>query len=194
MLEGRPDAVLLQAELLAGEGFIRRLDRRIYKFVEFFRWWLFGFGPWQPDVETPGEVQNDRPCVVNFSEERYEHRVQFPQKMDPRGGNAVLANEFIREAIGQGVTIILVTVPKNPRLEKTRPSVPPAIKSLVERVTASSRQVEFWRYPTEVPSDSYCDFLHMNENGREVYSRWIATRIAEFVGRMPFGVTSQKRL
>jgi hypothetical protein len=194
MLEARPDAVLLQAELLAGAHFVPNLYRRIDKSVQFFRWWFFGFGPWQPDVETPWEVQNDRPCVTNFSEERYELRINYPQKIDVTGDSAASAENFIRKAVGQGVSIILVAVPKYPVVEKIRPSVPPTLEGSIERVTASSRQVELWRYPAEIPSDSYCDFLHMNEKGRKVYTDWITERIAELVSRRSFDLPSQSRL
>lgn len=193
MLRTRPDAILLQVEMLAGEPFVPEWQHQIESSLRYLKWQIVGSGPWQPDAETPWEVQYDRPCENNFSKERYWFRLQFPQKIDLMGKNAVLAKDFISEAVSQGVMIILIAVPKYPRLEKYRPSVPPALESLIEKVTVSSRQVEFWRYPAQVSSDNYCDFLHMNAKGREAFSFWLSSRIVGLIKGRSVGLASEGR-
>jgi hypothetical protein len=52
------------------------------------------------------------------------------------------------------------------------------MEDLIEDVIVSSERVDLWRYPGEVPAEGYCDFLHMNENGRALFSSWLVSRLA----------------
>ena len=75
-----------------------------------------------------------------------------------------------------GTQIILVDLPRSPVVAELVPS------PLQEQVSAVRRQLSevegfgSWT-PGELSESEYCDHGHMNERGREQYSRWLATRL-----------------
>ena len=85
-----------------------------------------------------------------------------------------------------GTRIVLLELPRSPDADD---AVPEPIKRggvrLRERLSQTER-FPFWD-PGVLPTDLYCDQLHMNANGRAVYSEWLARKLNALLGE-PSGV------
>ena len=91
--------------------------------------------------------------------------------------------DFLKPMQAAGTRVVLVKLPRSPSAE---PMVPDKLKQagseLREQLVAGHR-VLYWE-PGPIQESMYCDQGHFNQNGREFFSNWLATRVqAELVGR-----------
>jgi hypothetical protein len=75
-----------------------------------------------------------------------------------------------------GTRVALVEVPRSPRVDSLVPDeVRTGARLRLEELVARHG----WRHalPPQPPAEHYCDPMHMHEEGRETYSRWLAGAI-----------------
>ena len=174
-----PDVVVLQLELL---GLERGTLGRTILTREYIIWRLAGYGPWNPRNADQDELQFHKPCTNIQTEEALSRRLERTYEWlreDTAAESARLAREFIAKASSLGIRVVLLGIPMTERMEQERPSNPQRLLEIARELEAKANGVIYLNYPEVLPDDRYCDFVHMNEPGREEFSAWL---VRELVG------------
>lgn len=87
--------------------------------------------------------------------------------------------DFLDRARGRGITVVLLKMPRAPLAERVL--APEAYRGVIEarmkRYRAlGARELVF---PEELDLSHYLDYSHLNEKGREIFSRWLVVRLEE---------------
>ena len=188
ILAAEPDVVLLQLELL---GLERGPLGRTILTREYLIWRLAGFGPWNPRNVDQGELQFNKPCTNVQTEEALWRRLErtydwLEDNLDAESPR--LAREFIAKAVAKNITVVLLGIPMTERMEQERRSNPEHLLEIAQQLEAEAQNIAYLNYPGSLPDDRYCDFVHMNKQGREEYSSWILgelARLAQTEGSQP---------
>ena len=181
LFETQPHVIVFQVDLLGLEPFEPDFAWSAKIFLRYLRWSLVGSGPWEGYLGAPEPAQFERPCEIDQSKERLKRRLAFRPNIDPNGPNARMAVEFLRRAADRGIDVVLVSLQRSPRLEAEKPPVPRSLEGLVGTLTSASERIHLWQYPGEMAGANYCDFHHMNPQGRELYSKWLTSRLSELL-------------
>ena len=174
-----PDVVVLQLELL---GLERGALGRTLLTREYIIWRLAGFGPWNPRNADQDELQFYKPCTNIQTEDALSRRLERTYEWlrdDTAAESPRLAREFIAKASSLGTRVVLLGIPMTERMERERPSTPQHLQEIARELEAGTNGVVHLNYPEVLPDDRYCDFVHMNEPGREEFSAWL---VRELVG------------
>jgi len=73
---------------------------------------------------------------------------------------------FLADTTAARIPVLFISIPITRAGKEGLPSPPDeSVKTI-------------WKIPKPIADSSYCDFVHMNEKGREIYSNWLATLIS----------------
>ena len=185
LLAADPDVIVLQLELLGIEPSDRK--RRIV-LGNYLAWQLFGAGAWNPLHYDQRNAQFLLVCKNIRNDLNYTGRIRRRGDwMSDRefGRSAKLARDFVLQAAARGIRVLLVTIPKTPRMEAALPSDRKALLEAAAALQHESDNIVLLRYPREIPVERYCDFEHLNAAGRELYSAWLIEQVGVAVAGSP---------
>jgi hypothetical protein len=155
-----PKLIVIQEGLLAKE---RASRAKLLVGRSYLIWRLLGVGPWNPGNLDQRLMQVEARCEVLKDEDVEERRERVGRWVSfvPEGESARQAAAFMDEAASRGIEVALLAIPTTSAGREGLPSFErgPGLKPLV--VT------------TQIPNDSFCDIVHMNPQGRELYSAWL---------------------
>ncbi|HEX5078209.1 MAG TPA: hypothetical protein VFV80_03595 [Geminicoccaceae bacterium] len=170
LLAARPDVLVLQTELLAQE---RAEPARAVLLRDYAEWSMVGRGPWNPGDVDQAELQYGTPCTRESGPKALEERRRWVGRwlrVEPDGASAQLAERFVRRALAQQITVILLQVPRTSAMEEATVAENRQIQTAVDRLMAAYPQIRL--LAPAGPSDRrYCDLVHMDETGRRSFSR-----------------------
>jgi hypothetical protein len=181
VLAARPDLILIQDSLLYYDR-LKVMDFRLTQ--ELVLWQLIApdseFNPFRTNQK---ELQEDIPCSRDFSMEALDRRMRRIDEgsrfgVDHRNSRA--AREFIIEATALGIKVAILSLPVHPRLDA---ELSTADREGMTGQIAGELDAPVWSVPgsLKIGAEDYCDFVHLNNAGRDKLSAWLNTRIAEAI-------------
>lgn len=99
--------------------------------------------------------------------------------VDPTAPGYQRIKDLVGRAERLGVDVVLLAVPATSRARDhfygSGNSFYPGVMATIE----ADGLLEAWQYPGRLSDEQhYCDFLHLNERGRDLFSRWLADALA----------------
>ncbi|HSG73471.1 MAG TPA: hypothetical protein VLA12_23850, partial [Planctomycetaceae bacterium] len=143
------------------------------------KWRVFGPGDWDPLNLNQAELQTDQVDYNDKSEQRFERRrlsLTEWQGIDLKGPDAKQANDFIESARQRGISIVLLYTPVTARVEPLEKSIQQHLSGAVNR-QLEHEGVTLLEYTSEMDDSQFSDFVHMNERGREIYTKWLVPEL-----------------
>ena len=164
----KPKLIVVQEGLLAKE---RVSGAKLLVGRAYLIWRLLGVGPWNPGNLDQRLMQAEARCEVLNNEDVEERRERVGRWVSfvPEGDIARQAAVFMGEAASRGIEVALLAIPITSAGREGLPSFErgPDHKPLV--------------VATEIPDDLFCDVVHMNPQGRELYSAWLETTLGNLL-------------
>ena len=184
ILRLQPDVILLQADLLGRQRVLEQLSKPAL-LQNYLKWQVTGQGPWNPAKVDQMELQIDQVDYRDQSEARFERRLRSLnewQTINLNGQDSQLACDFIERSVGRGIPVVLHYIPVTNRATPLQQRMMSQLTPIVERL-ANKPGVSLLEYPDDLPSDHFGDFVHMNQQGREVYMSWLVPKLLTLADR-----------
>ena len=138
---------------------------------DFAIWSVVGRGSWDDSLEHQIEMQSDLRCegwlFTEESPEARSERVSEYFHMNPAGEPGRRATEFAAKLAASGTRVATVFIPAQPGGESM------ALRRPLDGMTLN---VDFAPDPS-----LYCDTVHLNEHGREIFTRNLANTISQWL-------------
>lgn len=193
VLMAKPDYIVLQDMLLTNmrppaRTFFAHYSNMVYQA------WLYRFRDLTPEqVWENNRYDIKMSCYNRYTISMMNRRIagtasRDRHNLDPaENGNIDLVRNFVRKAIAQGIGVIVLHMPSNTDVLDEfgvpyyhidsygldhRPAPAEMLPDLHDRVTWLS-------YPAPDDRQSYCDFLHLNETGRQDFDHWFFKTIQD---------------
>jgi len=165
ILEIGPQLVVLQEDLFAKE---RETQSRLFLGRAYLIWQLTGHGPWNPGNLDQNSMQLEMRCEVLADEDvaARKKRVFRWVRIDPSGPNSRALNAFVAQAEAAGIGIAVLPVP----ITTSGDALPKHDRPPDHRTLDLS---------VEVPDEAYCDVVHMNAEGRGMFTEALAGPLIE---------------
>jgi len=165
VLAARPALVVLQDELFAKE---RETQGRLLLGRSYLLWQLVGRGLWNPDGRDPAIYQDEQRCEVlaAIDAATRKEKVFLWVSFDPAGANAKAAAAFVDSLDAASVRVAVLSIP----ITSDGSSVLPGFERPADARTLAA--------PPTIADSDFCDVVHMNEAGRNVFSRWLTDALA----------------
>lgn len=175
IFEHAPDLVVIQLELMSQE----RSSTANVRFLRLYlKWLLFGSTneSWNPGYLDQAGIQYDTTCAgITPTPAAVEQRLSRTGEWlthDPQGHSALAARRFVETLRRRGVQVAFLSIPRTSEMEAARPE-----GALTAGSLSDAERAAIWRYPHQIPAESFCDTIHLNENGRQPFSEWLERRI-----------------
>lgn len=188
ILELQPDMIVIQDSVITNEtadiSIVTKLSALILNYIVGSFQDVDAYAVWHRDRHW---LLPEESCVKNFVKEEMERMMHFYPDNDKRfltedNESYVLAKEFISRALDAGIQIGVMHVPLNldvlgaydegasvPALD-VRPSHDFLLPQTHGRVV--------WLDDApRLPQSLYCDYAHLNAEGREIFSDWLLQEI-----------------
>lgn len=178
ILNLRPDLIVMQTDLLGRVRLIEHFTKPA-QLQRYLKWRAFGPGDWDPLNLNQAELQTDQVDYNDKSEQRFERRRKSLtewQGIDLDGPDAKQANDFIESARQRGISIVLLYTPVTARVEPLEKTIQQHLSGAVNR-QLEHEGVTLLEYPSEMDDSQFSDFVHMNERGREIYTKWLVPEL-----------------
>ena len=167
ILEARPELVIVDDSLSSKEP---AAPGRRMLWTEYWTWSLIGRGPWNPGQLDHASLQEEMRCEA-FGDAPIAHQRNDGSDWvwyDPAGRNARDFKRFVEDAEASGIKVALVSLP----VSQTIPQMPadlraPEMTPLYPRIA--------------LPDDGFCDMIHLNAEGREIFSRALVPLVADLL-------------
>ena len=165
LLDARPALVVIQDELFAKE---RETPGRLLLGRTYLLWQLFGRGPWNPDGRDPATYQDEQRCEVlaQIDAQARKERVFLWVGFDPAGANARAADAFADAVETVGGNVAVLSIP----ITSEGSAILPGFERPADARTLPA--------PPAIADNAFCDVVHMNEQGRDRFSRWLIDAVA----------------
>jgi hypothetical protein len=174
LLAARPDVVVIQLELPAQE----RAERaRALILREYVEWLLFGRDMWNPGNEDQRELQHGTPCASSENLEDRKRRVGRWLRLEPGGASAESARDFVAQAVALGAAVVVLPMPRTSTMERATEAATRELGAAASQLISRQPNVRLL-VPPAVPDQLYCDLVHMNDLGRQRFSRWLIAALA----------------
>jgi hypothetical protein len=186
ILAARPDLIVLQLDLLAREPALLH-DFWIYLYTGLRS--LLRGRPFEEasavgcsDKQDPDWNAGDAVWRGMLANHRNAFRVDMASPAYER------VRDFVGRAKRLGVGVVLLGVPATARAENHfYGSGNRFYPGTMARVRADAL-LEVWQYPDRLSDQQhYCDFTHLNERGRTLFSRWLLARLVDRLAPEPTG-------
>ncbi|MBB5212114.1 hypothetical protein [Microbulbifer hydrolyticus] len=165
VLELRPDLVVIQEDLLSKERSTYSQWFFSRKYLESLFFGAFSDKKGRDQEKQQVEMSCDALSINETVEQRRAHFLKWARFGDEAQFAPGVAG-FLKQAAAKGIVIRGISIPISPR---GMASVPPPNELPLVEVGNTSQ---------EFMNNEYCDVVHMNESGREVYSKWLVTFLA----------------
>lgn len=175
ILAARPDVIIIEHDLL------------------FYQWDEAG-------QDLPGFIKEKikallgvsfKPNPLNFLEDKLEPDITAqdpagfadPEKFIAMRPLAAVWNgeveDFLKRAGDRGIIVVLLKMPRTPTTESIM--APEADKGVIEARMKRYRGLGIGEliFPEALDTSHYLDYSHLNEKGRERFSRWLVIRLEE---------------
>ena len=168
LLDTKPALIVIQAELLTKE---RARPGRLLIGRQYLLWRLFGAGPWNPGDLDQALLQNEQRCEVLADEtlEQRRDRVFEWVSFDADGAAADNTEAFVAEARARGIRVEYLGIPITSAATAGLPGPEP------------NAELDVLSPPFEIADTEFCDFVHLDPGGRDAYSTWLVTTIADML-------------
>jgi hypothetical protein len=160
-----PDLIVIQANL-PSKGRAHIANKSISR--EYLFWRYFKTNSWNPGDLNQFTLQHEMSCSVLNIDEAVEERKKRAFRWFHFNQGSVSQKEitqFLANTTARRIPILFISIPITTVGKKGLPSPP---KNPVETVS---------EIPEMIIDSNYCDIVHMNDKGRAVYSKWLATLI-----------------
>lgn len=193
ILLARPDYIVILDMLLTNS---RPPDRSpVIKFSKMvYEAWMERWRGMEPqDAWQRARTDRQNSCYAYFTLDFMNNRIETTasrdrHSLDPEeNANLALVREFIGKAVDRGIKVIVLHYPMN-RSILDRFDVPyhyldhagigytPAPQDVLPE---THDRVIWASYPEPLGPEYYCDFLHFNKKGRDVFSDWFLNVVAQ---------------
>lgn len=185
VIAAHPDVLLIHADLLRladARMSLAVAGRECRSLIE--RWFgeLAGLAPVNKDdsLEDEWRWQNNRACSgsspVRVTDERIaKKRAQYSQEV-------VLPPAFI-ELVGQarerGIRVVVLHVSRHYELRQHYSRLLGEWLVGLRTALLPLKDIPVWISPGNFAQEDYCDFSHLNENGREKFTTWLLPHLAD---------------
>ncbi len=182
ILGARPDAVVIQAALLAQErGNVAGL--RLLR--DYAEWRAVGRGQWNPGRIDQHALQFGRDCVGEFTPEAVDARLERTGRwltLDPAGGNHQALRAFVARAAELGIAVVVVRIPSVALYEEAAGAALDGAVATGLAALPGDAGVRLLRFPDGLDQGHYCDIVHMNERGRVRFTAWLVDALHRRAG------------
>ena len=177
ILDADPDLLVVQDSLMTHDRH-KLMDFRLMQEVVLWRL-LAPESAFNPHKVDHAALQSDVPCYRDFAVESLARRVARLEDGSRYGldnDEARAALDFVRRARERGIPVAILTLPNHPRLEVEMPS---ADREAELRALAAAEALPVWQVPASlsIREDNYCDFVHLDPDGRQKLSAWLSGQI-----------------
>lgn len=163
ILDAEPDLFLVQEELRARN---RGSDARELLQREYLRWRLFGPGSWSPGDRPQEYLQEDTSCEVEETLEARAVRVAQWLDFDPDGPADGHLSDVVGQLESEGVDYRFLSVPVPEAATLGLPSI------------AATDGPRGLAPDVDIDDSFYCDLVHMDAQGRALYTDWLVGAVA----------------
>jgi hypothetical protein len=159
----KPRLVILEEALLTKEFAPSQL--RVGR--EYLNWRIFGAGPWNPGNLDQAEIQQEMRCnrLIIGDVEMQKTRANGWISFDPLGDNARRAAKFVEDAIARGLRVEFLAIPVTTIGQAELPTY------------QRDADLDPLVIPTRIPDQFFCDLVHMNPQGRDIYATWFTATV-----------------
>lgn len=162
MLNTHPDLFVIQENVITKSRtyVITKILAR-----QHLMWSHFGTGIWDPGNSNQYSIQNEMSCSATIQNETVDERRKratswFNYKRKSENNNNF--NEFIKTTQLLNIPVIFISIPITSKGTLGLPH-PPKMTTAKVYSPASS-----------IPDEHFCDLVHMNDNGRVIFSNWLS--------------------
>lgn len=136
---------------------------------EYLKWRIFGSGPWNPGDLDQTYLQFEMRCEVLLDEdvEARRERVFRWVDFDEAGPNATKVAAFVADLERSSAAVRYLTVPITSAGQTGLPGIEPV-------AAPDGLGPDF-----EITDDHFCDIVHMNPEGRELYTDWFVGAVSD---------------
>jgi len=160
-----PDLIVIQENLLS-KGRTEIVNKFIAR--DYLFWRYFKTNSWNPGGLNQFILQHEMRCTALNISETVEERKKRAFKWFHFNEGSLSQKEitrFLTSATARHIPVLFISIPITTVAKKGLPSPP---KYPPETV---------WEIPEPIIDSNFCDIVHMNRNGRTIYSKWLATLI-----------------
>lgn len=188
-IEADPDMIWLQNSLISNQRVSRAkpvtYSKIVYQYLSNQIWPRDPYEEWTHERHDILET-----CIKNFNDSHARERIDLMTRRDrhsfdtDKNSNYALSTEFIARALKSGIDIrILALNPNTEPLEKFGIEshfidfhgigYDPKPQDLLPE---HHNQVRWMDYTPSKGAHHFCDFVHLNEAGRQDFERWVLPR------------------
>jgi len=167
LLSISPDLIIIQANLLSkGRADIAN------KFIsrEYLFWRYFKSNSWNPGDLDQVALQHEMRCLVLNTNETVEERRQRGARWLHFKEGSLSQNEiseFLENTTARNIPVLFISIPITTAGKEGLPAPVHPPEKTIEEIAEPIDDLNF------------CDIVHMNENGRAIYSNWLSTLITQ---------------
>lgn len=167
LLSTSPDLIIIQATLLSkGRADIAN------KFIsrEYIFWRYFKSNSWNPGDLNQFALQYEMRCLVLDTNETVEERRQRRSRWVHFKDGSLSQKEifqFLENTTARRIPVLFISIPIT---TTGKEGLPAPVKHPAEFI---------WEIPEPINDSNFCDIVHMNENGRAIYSKWLGALITQ---------------
>lgn len=192
ILQARPDYLLIIDSILSNA---RSTDQVFTLFSKIVFSYLEGLVTDRAPQQRWWDERTDLMdvCYEDYTQEMMRIRIDTTKHRDAHSlnsdvnGNIETVRDFIGQAIEQDIKVIVLTLPPNTEVLEQH-KVPVHVLDFsglrympthAQLLPALHNQVMWWDYVHPFGKEHYCDFVHLNEEGRPLFTKWFLDKIQE---------------
>jgi hypothetical protein len=132
----------------------------------------------------------DSSCLTFFSKQELDYKISFNESLyihDINGPETKKFREFITLAINQGIQVIIIDLPSHDslmmsydiephRVNYSRLGFTPTREQLLPQL---ANKVLWLSLNKKLQTQHYCDFTHLNRNGRALFTDWFLNQLTQ---------------
>lgn len=178
----KPDIVVLQLQLFGQE---RALAARSLILQDYADWLISGQRePWNPGGIDQSALQTAVPCVHDFSAAALRARLARTRQwlsFEPDSESGRKARKWARAEAEASVKVVILSIPRTPTIEQATGVDFDESSSQVISKLLRKPGIYFARFDQPMSQEAFCDVVHMNEQGRQRMSAWLAEQLTDLV-------------
>lgn len=199
VLDLKPDMVIIQDSVISNDkpvvpGLIK-ISRLLYNYLFVTPDAVDGRAQWRHDRTA---LLAEKECLKQFNKEDMDKQMAFDAARDrhnlsARNESYAQAREFIAQALAHGIKVAVIAVPPNmealDRFGVARHEVDffglDHVPEQAELLPSTQDKIFWISGPPRLPKGRYCDFVHLNAQGREIFSSWLLEQVSSLSKEAP---------